>query len=482
MGDNKNVILNATKWSAISNIFRKIVTPITSMVLARLLTPEAFGVVASINIVISFAQIFSDAGFQKYIVQHEFESDEELEKAATVAFWTNLIFSLLLWEIIFLFRDILSEYVGSPGYGTHLTIAALVIPITSFSSIQQAIFKRKFDFKSLFIPQMLNAFVPLAITVPMAIVLRNAWALIIGTLAANLSDAVIFLIICKWKPRFYFSLIEFKNMFSFSAWTLIETIFIWLTVNIDIFILGRSLNTRYLGMYKTAITTVNQLTAIITSTMLPVVFSALSRYQLDRPKFNKTLFDFQKYTGMLLFPMSVGIFIYSDFITLILLGNQWVEIQSFIGLVGLIQGLTVVICNYASEVYRSLGKPKISLLAQIIYIILIIPFILWGTTKSFEQLCFIRFLLMVGFVVIHLLILKFAFNFYIKEMMANLLQPLVASFIMGLFGLFMHHYYNGIVGNIIGILACIVVYFLISLLLPQTRTIIINFSKMKKRG
>ena len=59
---------SATKWSAVTQLFAKLVSPITTMVLARLLTPEAFGIVATLTMVISFAEIFTDAGFQKYVV------------------------------------------------------------------------------------------------------------------------------------------------------------------------------------------------------------------------------------------------------------------------------------------------------------------------------------------------------------------------------------------------------------------------------
>ena len=93
----------ATTWAAITEVAAKLITPITNMLLARLLTPEAFGVVATITIVISFAEVFTDAGFQKYIIQHPFSTDDELNDNATVAFWTNLLISLIIWGcIIFL--------------------------------------------------------------------------------------------------------------------------------------------------------------------------------------------------------------------------------------------------------------------------------------------------------------------------------------------------------------------------------------------
>ena len=77
MSELNSKIVKATKWSTITEIVAKLITPITSMVLARLLTPEAFGVVATLTMVITFAEIFTDAGFQKYLIQHEFRDKKD---------------------------------------------------------------------------------------------------------------------------------------------------------------------------------------------------------------------------------------------------------------------------------------------------------------------------------------------------------------------------------------------------------------------
>ena len=102
---------NAAKWSAITNILKKLITPIINMILARLLTPDIFGVVATINVVISFADLFTDAGFQKYLIQHEFKDDNELYNFANVAFWTNLTLSIIIWLIIVVYRNKLAALV-----------------------------------------------------------------------------------------------------------------------------------------------------------------------------------------------------------------------------------------------------------------------------------------------------------------------------------------------------------------------------------
>ena len=141
---------NAAKWSSIAEISVKFITPITNMILARLLAPEAFGVIASVSMVISFADMFTDAGFQKYLVQHEFLSEDDKHENVNVAFWTNLVISFCLWFFIILFRESIAKRVGNAGLGNVLAIACVQLPLTSFSSIQMALYRRDFDFKSLF--------------------------------------------------------------------------------------------------------------------------------------------------------------------------------------------------------------------------------------------------------------------------------------------------------------------------------------------
>lgn len=81
--DNKGIskkIANATKWSTLTEFAAKIIIPVTNMILARLLTPEAFGVIATVTIIISFADMLTDSGFQKYLIQHEFKDKKRKYK------------------------------------------------------------------------------------------------------------------------------------------------------------------------------------------------------------------------------------------------------------------------------------------------------------------------------------------------------------------------------------------------------------------
>ena len=470
---------HATKWSAITNLIRKIISPVTNMILARLLAPEAFGVVATINMVVSFAEMFSDAGFNKYLVQHEFEKDENISKVANVAFWTNFCISVALWGIIAFLRHPIAMLVGSEGYGSHLMVAAFSIPLISFSSIQQSIYRRNFDFKGLFLPRLINSLVPLVVTIPLAYLTRDCWALIIGTLITNIIDAILLTVKSKWKPQIEYSVAELRKMFSFSMWTMLESLAIWLTINIDIFLLGQFLSKYYLGLYKVSITTVDQIVTLITATVIPVLFSGLSRCQKNKKLFEDTFYKFQRNVSFILIPMSVGIFVYREVITWILLGEQWMEASFFIGIVGLMQAFTVIYANFASEVYRAMGEPKISLLIQILYIICIIPGVVLGVKGGFEILCITRGTLMVLFVMLHMIMLKIRYKFSVKRMLKNIRAPLCASVIMGGVGIVANCCLESMLLRMASMGICIGVYFVISFIMPETRAVMNEISKRR---
>jgi PST family polysaccharide transporter len=189
------------------------------MILARILVPGAFGVVATVTMITSFAEMFTDSGFQKYLVQHEFKSIDEKYKNANVAFWTNFSISVILWGFIVLSSDQLAILVGNPGLGKVISIACIQLPITAFSSIQMALYKRNFDFKTLFLVRIISSFIPFIVTIPLALAGLSYWSLIIGTLTIHLSNAVILTIKSDWKPKFYYSIEILKEMFSFSIRT-----------------------------------------------------------------------------------------------------------------------------------------------------------------------------------------------------------------------------------------------------------------------
>ncbi len=462
-------IVNASKWASVTEIAAKIVSPITNMILARIIAPEAFGVVTTVTMIISFADMFTDAGFQKYLVHKEFKDDSEKYKNANVAFWTNFGISIFLWAMIALTSDRIAILVGNPGLGHVITIACIQLLFTSFSSIQMALYKRDFDFKTLFLVRMVAICIPFVITIPLALLGFNYWALIIGVMCMQFSNALILIVKSKWKPRLFYSLEILKEMLSFSIWSLVEAISIWFTVWVDVFIIGSTLNEYYLGLYKISITIVNGLMSLITASTVPVLFSALSRLQNDSKQFNNMYFGVQKLVAIIIFPMGVGVYLYRDLATQILLGSQWREASGVIGIWALTSAIKVVFCNYCSEVYRATGRPRVSFLAQILHLVALVPVCIISSKYGFWSFVFARSLIRLQFAFVNFVLMKYVIGISVLRTLRNIFPAAISAIGMGFMGFFLKHLYEVILWDVISIIICVIFYFSLLYMFPDMR-------------
>lgn len=475
MADKLNKkIAHATKWSAITEVMAKLVAPVSNMVLARLLTPEAFGVVATLNMVIAFAEIFTDAGFQRYLIQHEFDDNDDKDKSTNVAFWSNLVMSFVLWGVIAVFSEPLATLVGNPGLGHVLTVACVSIPLAAFSSIQMALFKRSFDFKTLFWRRLAMILVPIFVTIPLAFWLRSYWALVIGTIVINLVNAILLTVKSNWRPRRYYSFARLKDMFSFCAWSILDSVLIWATAYIDVFFIGRALNAYYLGVYKTSISTVGHFTSLITASVLPVIMPAMSRLQNDFPELRKTLLKLQKYTSVLLLPLGTGIFMFSDFITEIMLGNQWNEAAPFIGLWALMEVISVIFARFCSNVYPAIGKPRVSVIVQILHLVVLIPAVIISGRYGFQTLYITRSLVRLEGVAVNLIALYILIKQSPWKMFTNIIPEIISCIVMALVAFGLLKLNDTIVLSFVWIVICAVIYFAVLYLFPKERVILIG--------
>lgn len=482
--DINKKVSNSIKWSSLTEISAKFVTPFTSMVLARILTPDEFGIIATVNMVTSFADIFTDAGFQKYLIQEKFQSENELKKSANVAFWTNLGISITIWFLISIFSEQVAALVGSPGLGNVIVIASIALVFTSFSSIQMAIYKKKFDFKTLFYVRIIGVFVPVIVTIPLALLGYSYWSVIIGTLVTQFLSALLLTLKSEWKPYLYFNSQVLKRMFGFSVWILIESILLWLTSYIDVFFVGNGLNSHYLGLYKNSITIVNGLFNIVISATSSVLLSTLAAVKEDKTEYDRMFFGFQRSVGVLLIPIGVGIFIYRNLVTSIILGNQWSEASLLIGVWGLANAFTILTGQYISIVFTSKGKPKLAVLSQVLQLFELIPLLSLGLGFGFKVLIITRGIARLLYGVINLLIARICLRIYITKTLKNLLPSIVSSIVMGVIALALMKVSGSYIWQFVTIAIDALIYFAVSMVFPSSREVILgllaNYRKLKK--
>ena len=477
---NKKVA-NATKWSTITEILAKLVVPITNLILARILAPETFGIIATITLVTSFADMLTDAGFQKYLIQHEFESKKDLYKSANVAFITNFSISLIVWIIIVIFRDSIATFLGSDGLGIAISVASIQLLLTALSSIQMALYKRNFDFKTLFYRRIISVLLPFIVTIPLALLGADYWSLIIGTLVGQIVNAIILTVKSEWKPRLFFKLSILKEMFSFSFWTLLESIIVWASSYIDVFIIGNIFNSHYLGLYNNSLNIVNAVMNVVTAAITPVLLSGLSRYQNNEKEYNKLLFNTQRLMVCLIVPMGGGIWLYRDLVTNILLGDGWQEASNIIGIMSIVVPFVILLGNCVSICYISKGRPKLSIVARILYLVPLIPLSIYLANLGFWEYVYIRNLFKFELVIINLVILNYIIKIPVIQLLKSLVKPIFATIIMCIIATILKSISGTIWWSIISIIICVIAYFVVLYFIDKEDVEIIKKKMLERR-
>ena len=465
-------VVAAAKWSLITEVLAKLITPVTNIILAHILAPTAFGILATIMMVISFAEMLADAGFQKFLVQYEFESEDEKQKNVSVAFISNIVLAIVLWLVIIIWRDELAILVGNEGLGFPLAIMGAMLPLGAFSSIQMAMYRRSFNFKFLLSIRMITIITPLFISIPMALVGFDYWSLIAGLLAAHLFTAIALCVRQEKLISIYFSSTVFRKMFSFSAWSLAEAFSIWLTAWVDTFIISHFLDAYYLGLYKMPIAIVTTIMAIATSSMAPVLFSALSRHQHNQVEFEKTFLTFQRYMALFLVPLGVGMFVYQDFIVEILLGPQWKLAGIVLGSWALSSSLVTAISYLISEAFRAKGMPNISFLAQMAHLFVLIPVIYVCVQYDFTTFVYARSIVRVQMIAVLLYLLAIYVGMNAWLVIRNIKSYIIASAVVGTGSYVLLHLHNSMIWTIFCICISLILYLVVLYLFPTERIIL----------
>ena len=290
-----SVLLQSTKWSAITEAAVKLASPISNILLVRILDPTIFGLVATYTLVTTFAEVFTDGGFQKYLIQHEFSNESEKNLCINTAFWTNFALSMAFWVFILLFNRNIAELVGSPGHGIEIAVLGFQIPLFGLSSIQQSLYRRDFRFKTLAPIRLVTSLIPLVATVPLALILRNSWAIIIGYILKEFINALLLTLKSTWKPRLVYSFKILKAMLFDCLGLMADSFMVWMTAYAGTLIISNRLSSYYLGIYRTGYTTITSYLSLIFVITQPVVFSALSRCQDDDKKINEIYIQYLKY-------------------------------------------------------------------------------------------------------------------------------------------------------------------------------------------
>lgn len=380
--------------------------PIIFVILARILTPDDFGVVATAMIAISFAQIFWDAGLSKALIQ----SEEILEDAAQVVFWTNILLAILIYIALFIAAPAIALFFNSPASSSVLRVMGFQIIIASFSSVQQALFIRDLDFRGLFWIKLLSAFIPGLCSIPMALFGYGVWALVAGLLAGQILNCWLLWHRSTWQPKFTYNRKSAKKLFTFGFWVVGESLAVWFVLWGDNLIVGKFLGVHDLGIYRTGCMIVTIIFGFALGSFLPVLYPTLSRFQDNIPAMIKIFHNANRLVMALVLPMGVGIFLIGHEIAFVLFGHKWQGIEFVLSIIGLTSGISWIV-GINTELYRSIGRPDVNTKLMFMAVLYYLPLYFIAAPFGLQVFVYARLIVSTLGILIHVYVCNKLFNF-----------------------------------------------------------------------
>ena len=407
----------ALRWSFLGEIASKAVTPVVFIVLARLLTPEDFGVVAAATMVISFSQIFWEAGMGKAIIQYQ--GDRTV--AANVAFWINNALGLLIAGTLVASSGLIAERVfHDPRVAPVLQVMAFQVLLSASVSIHIALLQKDLNFRHLFWVRLATVAIPGLASIPLAWYGMGYWALVAGTLAGQVFQVALLWKTSTWRPRFRFDLPVAGELVRFGGWVAATALLGWFYLWIDSLIVGIYLGSHELGLYRTGNAFVMMIYGLIFSPLMPVLYSHLSVVSHDRARIREIMTQVIKILTFLSLPAAAIIAANADLIGDLIFGPRWQGIGLVIAAMSLMHGVSWLV-GANGEAYRASGVPSSETKIMAITLVFYMIGYLVSIQQSFEAFIWTRLGLAVFATSIHFIVLRGVLDIRIRPVLRYML-------------------------------------------------------------
>ncbi len=362
--DSSNLRQKAVKgviWTAIDSWGRQAVSLVVFFILARLLNPETFGLIALAYIFIEFAQIFLDQGFSVAIIQREDVDTEHLD----TAFWITLGISVVLTVLSAACAGLAADFFKQPQLIPIIQWLSISFTFSGLSGVQQAILERQFDFKSLAMRSLLSVIIGGIVGVVMAFLNFGVWSLVGQQLSSSLVQVLVLWRLSDWRPGFKFSATHGKELFNFginiSAFNLIN----FFNRRADDLLIGYFLGLVALGYYSIAYKLLLVMLNVLISTTTKVALPIFSRLQGEPERLISAFYSATQFTSLIVFPVFLCVPILASEFIKVFFGEQWIQSIPVLQVLSLF-GPVHLIFFYNNSVILALGKPSWRLWIQVI--------------------------------------------------------------------------------------------------------------------
>lgn len=425
--NSSNKIVSGMVWRFGEKITAQSVSLIVSIVLARILMPEDYGIVAILNIFIAIAEIFVTSGLGTALIQKKDATQTDF----STLFWCNIVLSMVLYVIVFVASPLIAYFYDMPQLTPVLRVFAIRLPINAINSIQNAYVSRQMDFKKFFFATIIGTIISAGVGISMAYAGYGVWALVGQILTNTVIDTIVLFITIKWRPTFEFSWDSAKPLISY-GWKILATDLIGTIFNqLNSFIIGKKYTSKDLAYYTQGRKFPDIINNNISATLCAVLFPAMS-LSTGIEEIKNIRRKCLKMLEYVLFPIMFGLFTVADKLILVLLTEKWVFAIPYVRITCVTAVLGIFGTTLIQEI-KAIGRSditlKIELIKKPIYLLIIVIAMPFGVKAIASTSIIIE---VIAFLINVYPVRKFI-GFDFKIHLVDALPPLLMSSIMCVF-------------------------------------------------
>lgn len=353
-------------WMVAFKMVERSIGLISTIILARLLEPDDFGLVAMATAFLALLMLLTSFNFDVALIQKQ-DAARGLYDTA----WTfNVIFGGLLSILLIISAIPLADLYKEPRLENILYVLAFNTVVGGFANIGPVAFRKELKFHLDFYFMLAKKLVGFFVCIYFAFALRNYWALVLGTLVGNVFSVLLSYRIHPYRPRFSFS--NCRELFGFSGWIFLVNMIYFLCNRAPEFVVGKLVGLPSLGIYNIA----NEVASLPVSELVQPInratFPAYSMMKDNDIELASLFIKTQSIISIFVFPIGAGLILTADLFVPILLGDKWLDVIPLIRLFAL-YGVFMAIQSNASTIYLAKGKPRIQALLSGFYMSLLLP-------------------------------------------------------------------------------------------------------------
>ena len=371
MNNVRNKIMSGLLWTYMERIAAQLVSLGVTVILARILSPKEYGVIAIVTIFTEISNVIVVHGFGTALIQKEKPSSEDY----STIFYANMIITFSLYGLLILFAPAIAQFYKMDQLTPVLRVLGVQMPIAGISSVQQSFISKKMEFKKFFFSTIIGTVISAVVGILMAYKGFGVWALVAQLLTNRVIDTIILSFTSGWKLTKEFSLVSLKALVSYSWKITASSFLITIYDNIRGLVIGKKYTADDLAFYNKGRHFPNLIAGNINTSISKVLFPALSNEQKNISNVLSMTRRAIKESTYILTPLLFGLAACSNSFVTVFLTEKWMPIVPYLRVMCIVYALQPM-QTASIQAFKSVGKSGVYLKLEIIKKILNILIIL----------------------------------------------------------------------------------------------------------